>query len=44
MLSFLYNFSLINNYKSFNTKKLKLAKHFKEGPINFIGPFSTNNP
>ena len=44
MLSFLYSFSLINSYKALNTKKLRLAKHSKRGPINSIRPFSTNNP
>jgi len=44
MLFFLYSLSLINNYKTFNVKKLKLAERFKEGPINSTSPFSANNP
>ena len=44
MLSFLYGFSLINSYKALNTKKLRLAKHSKRGPINSTGPSSANNP
>ena len=44
MLSFLYTLNLINGYKALNTKKLRLAKYFKEGPINSAGPFSANNP
>ena len=28
---------------TFNTKKLRLANYFKEGPINSANPFSTNN-
>jgi len=44
MLSFLYSFSLINNYKTFNAKKFRLAKRFKKSLINFASPFSANNP
>ena len=44
MLSFLYGLSLINSYKTFNTKKFRLAKYSKKGLINFISPFSANNP
>ena len=44
MLSFLYSLSLIDSYKTFNAKKLRLAKYFKEGPINSASPFSANNP
>ena len=44
MLSFLYSLSLINSYKTLNTKKLGLAKCSKGGPINSIGPSNTNNP
>ena len=44
MLFFLYGLSLINSYKTFNTKKLGLAKYLKKSPINSAGPFSTNNP
>ena len=32
-----------NSYIIFNTKKFKLANYFKESPINFTNPFSTNN-
>ena len=44
MLSFLHGLNLINGYKALNTKKLKLAKRSKEGPINSTSPFSANNP
>jgi len=44
MLSFLYSLILINGYKTLNAKKLRLAKRFKEGPINSISPFNANNP
>ena len=44
MLSFLYSLGLINSYKTFNAKKLGLAKYFKKGFINSTSPFSTNNP
>ena len=44
MLSFLYGLSLINSYKTFNARKLRLAKRSKGGPINSTGPFSANNP
>jgi len=43
MLSFLHNLSLINNYITFNIKKLRLANRSKEGPINFINPFNADN-
>ena len=43
MLSFLYSFNLINSYKTFNIKKLRLAKYSKEGPINSASFFSANN-
>jgi len=33
ILSFLYSFSLINSYETFNAKKLRLAECSKEGPI-----------
>ena len=44
MLSFLYSLSLINSYKTLNTKKLRLAEYSKEGPINSTSPSSANNP
>ena len=44
MLLFLYSLSIINNYKTFNAKKFKLAKRSKKGPINSAGPFNINNP
>ena len=44
MLSFLYSLSLINSYKTLNTKKLRLAKYLKEDPINSTSPSSANNP
>jgi hypothetical protein len=44
MLFFLYSLSLINGYKALNTKKLRLAKRSKEGPINSTSPSSANNP
>ena len=34
----------MNSYKTLNTKKLRLAKRLKEGPINSTSPFSANNP
>ena len=43
VLFFLYGFGLINNYKTFNTKKLRLANYFKENPINSANPFNINN-
>ena len=44
MLFFLYGLSLINSYKTFNIKKLRLAKYLKKDFINFISLFSINNP
>ena len=44
MLSFLYSLSLINSYKTLNTRKLRLAKRSKGGPINSTRPSSANNP
>jgi len=43
MLFFLYGLSLINSYITLNTKKLRLAKRSKEGPINSASTFSANN-
>jgi hypothetical protein len=44
ILSFLHSLSLINSYKTLNTKKLGLAKCSKRGPINSTSIFSANNP
>ena len=43
ILSFLHGLGLINNYTTFNTKKLGLANFFKEGLINSADFFSANN-
>ena len=43
ILSFLHGFGLIDSYTTFNTKKLRLANHSKEGSINSANPFNANN-
>ena len=43
ILSFLYSFSLIDSYKTLNTKKFRLAEYSKESLINSAGFFSTNS-